>query len=289
MNDNLLENLKRIDDYLEGQMNIEEQRQFEFELETDKDLLLLFQMSKTIDTDMIESGRYIKDSIGLKESLQKAKAAYSLRNANKDLENDAVLKDSLQKVRATYNKTSKSKPAGTFYLNRKTMYKISASIAACTILVVAIYFFSFQTPKAQQLAGNYIQANLMEISQSMSMSQDSLQLGISAYNNKDYKKALHYFQGVGNNNPANRDANEYAGYVFLINNDYESALKNFDQLENLKGKFNKGKFLKALTLMERNKEGDIAQAKRLLQQVVNENAGGKKEAEEWLYKLKSIE
>jgi hypothetical protein len=43
-------------------------------------------------------------------------------------------------------------------------------------------------------------------------------------------------------------------------------------------------FLKAVTLMQRNKQGDKEKAKQLLEQVKDQNLEGSKEAEEWLRK-----
>ena len=53
----------------------------------------------------------------------------------------------------------------------------------------------------------------------------------------------------------------------------------------LKNKYsNPGMFLKAVTLLMRNEQDDKAQAKLLLEQVVNKNEEGSKTALEWLKK-----
>ncbi|MEO8712601.1 MAG: hypothetical protein ABI405_10785, partial [Parafilimonas sp.] len=157
--------------------------------------------------------------------------------------------------------------------------------AACLLLAASVYLFEANTsPKA--LAVNYIKNTYGSLGQTMDASHDSIQVGIAAYNNKEYDKALQFFYGVEKVDPANSDAKKYAGLVYLQQKDYNNAVQQFDELANMKGLFsNSGDFLKALALMERNKPGDKEEAKALLQKVVNENETGKKEAEEIIKKF----
>ncbi len=66
---------------------------------------------------------------------------------------------------------------------------LSYVAAASLLLAVAVYFL-FLSQSPHQLANNYIEKHFMQLSQTMGASRDSLQLGIAAYNNKDYRKAL---------------------------------------------------------------------------------------------------
>jgi tetratricopeptide (TPR) repeat protein len=153
----------------------------------------------------------------------------------------------------------------------------------CLAVALVYFFTSSDTP--QKFADNYIKNNYSQLSQNMDASTDSLQQGIAAYNKKDYDKALLLFQNVYNTHPDNSDAKKYIGFVHLVRKDYDKALVHFDELAQKKGLFsNPGLFLKALTLLERNKENDKATAKKLLEQVMQENLEGKKEAEDWLKK-----
>ena len=121
------------------------------------------------------------------------------------------------------------------------------------------------------------------LSQTMDASHDSLQTGIAAYNNKDYKKALVYFVGVEKNDAQNSDAKTYAGLAYLQSADYDNAINEFDELSNMKELFsNPGDFLKAISLLQRNKPGDKEVAKKLLQKVVTEKEEGNEKAAEWL-------
>lgn len=156
--------------------------------------------------------------------------------------------------------------------------------AACLILFVTGYFlFSSRSP--HQLANKYIQEHLMQLSQAMNASKDSLEKGIEAYNNKDYKTALLLFEGVYKAHPVQSDALKYMGHVSLATGNYDKALRYFTELAEMKGLYsNPGMFLKAVTLLKRDEKGDKEQAKQLLQQVVNNREEGSNQAKEWLEK-----
>ncbi len=158
--------------------------------------------------------------------------------------------------------------------------------AACVLIFTAFYFFEKKTNTPQQLANNYITINLSHTSLTMDGSKDSMQLGKAAYNDKNYDKALQYFAGVANAHAENTEAVKMTGIVYLMTNNYDKALQQFDELANVKGLFsNPGLFYKAVTLLERNKEGDVKTAKTLLEQVVNQNLAHNEEAKDWLKEL----
>lgn len=254
---------ERIEKYINGEMSADEKSAFESELSTNKELKAMYNTQNWLEAEMFEP---VKGD-----------------------ENEPALKNTLEGLRVQYrSKVTPADQSGSLWQN--FYFKIGVSVAASVLVFVLVYTVFFnraQDPK--QVAENYINSNLTEISQTMSRSQDSLQQGIAAYNAKNYNRALQLFQEVSAKNPANRDAKQYTGYVYLITKDYEKALLTFDQLTSLQGKFNRGKFLKATTLFQRNKEGDDDQARQLLQEVVKDNAGGEEEAKEWLEKFKSKE
>ncbi len=168
----------------------------------------------------------------------------------------------------------------------KKMYKQKWFMyaAACVLLVLAIFFFE-KTQSTQQLAINYVQDNYTHLSQEMG-NQDSLQQGLSAYNSKDYHTALLIFETYAKSHPGNEDAKKYSGLGYLLTENYDKALQQFDELANIQGlRSNPGVFLKAVTLLERNNPGDKEQAKLLLKQVVDQKLEGKEKAEEWWKKL----
>lgn len=175
-------------------------------------------------------------------------------------------------------------PSGLAPVKRMVLRKwLPYVAAACLLLAVATYsFYSQET--THQLAREYVKT-LTHIDQNMG-SADSLQQGINAYNKREYDVALPIFQNIYQAYPDHSDAKKYIGLVYLMKEDYDKALIHFDELSQRKDLVsNPGVFLKAITLLERNKQGDKEAAKTLLQQVVQSNGlAHKKEATEWLKK-----
>ena len=161
---------------------------------------------------------------------------------------------------------------------------VTYAAAACLLLVASVYLFETQT-SPKKYASNYIKSNYSTLSQTMDASHDSLQLGIAAYNNKDYNRALQLFAGVEQTDPQNSDAKKYAGLVYLQQQQYDKAIQQFDELSKMKILYNAGDFLKAVSLLERNNPGDKEQAKELLQRVADNKEEGHEQAEEWLKKI----
>jgi len=254
---------EKIDTYLSGEMNPEEKLLFEAELAANNELASKFNIYKNIEKTLRIRQSYKEELAAIKNILKEPPA----NDPFKSEEESAEPKTNVSRL--------------------KTIYKPVLSVAASILVIILGYYLFFnKSQNSQQLASNYIDQNISEIGQGLSSAQDSLQKGIAAYNQKDYENALRLFQNVADSNPANRDAKEYIGYVYLLKKDYEKALEEFDELDKMNGKFNKGLFLKAVTLLQRNKEGDLDKAIQLLQQVVNTKLGGSEEAEEWLQKLK---
>ena len=169
-------------------------------------------------------------------------------------------------------------------INRRSSFGhwVAYVAAACLVLAISVYLFEARTTP-QKLATAYINKTL---SQTMDASHDSLQLGIEAYNDKKYDRALQLFEGVEERDPSNSDAKKYAGLTYLQEQDYDKALQQFDELAKMQNLHsNPGDFLKATVLLVRNGQGDKEEAKALLQKVVNNNEEESKEAEEWLKKF----
>lgn len=175
-------------------------------------------------------------------------------------------------------------PSGPASVKKMSFRKwIPYAAAACLLLAVATFsFYGQETP--HQLAKKYVNT-LTHIDQNMG-SADSLQQGINAYNVKEYDAALPIFQNIYQAYPDHSDAKKYIGLVYLMKEDYDKALIHFDELSQRKDLLsNPGAFLKAVTLLKRNKQGDKEDAKVLLEQVVqDDNLEHKKEAAEWLKK-----
>jgi tetratricopeptide (TPR) repeat protein len=117
----------------------------------------------------------------------------------------------------------------------------------------------------------------------MGNSRDSLEKGIAAYNDKNFKEAESVFAPLA---PRNSEAMKYLGMTYLVTGDYNKAINQFEALaKNTELYANPGLFYQAISLMKRNAEGDKAQAKKLLEEVISKNLPGKKESEDWIKKL----
>ncbi len=153
---------------------------------------------------------------------------------------------------------------------------------AASLVVAVLAYFLYPSSSPQQLADKYIQQNLTVISHTMDGATDSLQMGISAYNDGNYNDALLLFQKIATAHPNNADAEDYAGRSYLMKKDYDNAIDQFDRLAKRKLVSNYGPFLKAVSLLKRNKALDKADAKALLERVRDEKLEGSKEAADWL-------
>lgn len=169
---------------------------------------------------------------------------------------------------------------------RKPIFKryITYVAAACLLLAASVYLFEAQN-SSQKFAAKYISANYSTISGTMDASRDSLQLGVGAYNDKRYDEALRLFLDVEQRDPSNSDAKKYAGLTYLQQKDYDQAIRQFDDLANMKLHSNPGDFLKAVVLLERNSPGDKDAAKTLLQKVISEKEENSEDAEELFKKF----
>lgn len=162
-------------------------------------------------------------------------------------------------------------------------YMAAASIVIAIILIT--WFVSGNRNTPQQLADKYVQQNFTTLEVAMSVTQDSLQKGLSLFNNNKLPEALAMFETLAHNDPENDEAKKYAGIVSLRLKNYDKALGYFSMLEKEDLQSNPGKFYKAVALLYRNKRGDKEAAKLLLQQVIDKKLEGKNEAREWLKKL----
>lgn len=157
---------------------------------------------------------------------------------------------------------------------------VITSVAASLILAVGGYFLFFQT-SPENLANNYVKENLMELDKTMGAT-DTLQQGIVMYNAHQYDSAIMLLKGFYISHPDNSEAKKNIGLAYLAQKNYDEALRQFDELENMHGLYaDRALFYKAITLMERNDKGDKEKAKQLLQIVREQKLYGKEKAEEW--------
>lgn len=250
---------EKIVQYLDGELSPEERLNFESAMEKDEELAQMVKLYSTIEKEMTQQEIYSSNETALKNTLSALNAKYFLSDhAQHSAEKNAVVK------KINFAKW------------------LPYAVAASVIIVAALVFLI--KPSPHQLAEDYIAQHLSTLSLTMAgTAADTMQAGISAYNNKEYNKAKLLFAGYSGNHPESSDAKKYAGIVYLTTKQYDSALYVFDELSNIKSLYsNPGNFLKAVTLLKRNAEGDKAAAKELLEKVVAQKSEGSEEAAEWL-------
>jgi tetratricopeptide (TPR) repeat protein len=189
-----------------------------------------------------------------------------------------------QRFREIY-KERKVAPVVKMPFRKILRYMAAASVVAAIILSISV--FTGEKISPQQLADQYINQKLDTLSVTMSVSRDSLQTASVLFNAKKFKDALAIFEALAQNHPENNDVKKYAGVAYLRLEQYDKALAYFSQLAaNTSLYSNYGKFYEALTLMKRNKTGDVDAAKKLLQDVLDNAQEGKEDAGKWLKKMK---
>lgn len=164
----------------------------------------------------------------------------------------------------------------------KQLMPYFALSAACLLLVLGWMVF-FNDPSPQQLASNYIEDNLQNLSIPMDDSQDSLQLGIAAFNRQDYSTAENIFRSLAKRDQLAPEAIKNLGILYLVTDEYDKAIQEFDALSAYKNlRANTGPFYKAVTMMKRAAGNDQEEAKKILQRIVEQQLPGNKEAERWI-------
>ena len=237
--------LRYIEDYFEGQLSAEDRQVFERRCEFDPAF-----------------AREVAMYLNMRSALR---AAY-YENKKKDFESFAK---------------NQSGAAGRRMLSVPVFVWISGIAATITIAAAVLFFFG--EPNPQQLATTYIEQNLETISVTMGVEQDSLAIGVNAYNDQDFDRAEKIFTNLLKYPSVKFNGMKYLGMVALAKGDYESALEHFERLSQYEGMHaNPGMFYKAVTLMKRSEPQDIEEAKKILATVVRDQMAGHKEAERWL-------
>ncbi|TVP52814.1 MAG: tetratricopeptide repeat protein [Mongoliibacter sp.] len=256
--------IERIEAYLQGDMTSEEVKTFEDQISFDSELREQLMLYKEIEFSM----RQIN-------SIQEKDLNETLSNLNKKYIKEVHLE--VQKEDTEPKAIPRDKP---------NYFRLFSALAAIFIMILAAYFLLFRAADPQGLAEKYYAENLVELSQTMGSTEDLIQLGIAAYNQKDYQRAQVYFQEALVQDNKNSDAIKYSGLAYLSEKEYDNAIAAFQELASLPDLFsNPGLFYQAFTLMMRNESGDLERAKLILERVVDQNEEGSRQAQEWLGKL----
>ncbi|WP_158858278.1 tetratricopeptide repeat protein [Lunatibacter salilacus] len=251
----MIDTIEYIEKYFRGNLSDEEKAQFERKCEVDPAFAE-------------EVGLYIS----VRDNIRKGLHAEKKRQF-----------DGMYKERSSKNKGAtdlvKSRP---FLKNIRTYITLTA---ACLLLLLGwMVFFTESSPK--QLASTYIENNLQMLSVPMDASQDSLQLGIGAFNQQDYVSAEKIFRSLANQDKLAPEAIKNLGILYLVTDEYDKAIREFEVLSEFTNlRANPGAFYKAVTLMKRDESGDAEKAKEILEDVINKNLPGSKEAAKWINEL----
>lgn len=242
------DSIRYIEDYFEGQLTAEDRQAFERKCELDPSFA---------------------QEVALYLNMRGALRAAYYENKKKDLESFAIIRSDVVRERG------KSVPL-----------LLWVSGIAATILIVAVVLFFSGKPDPEQLASAYIDQNLTTLSVTMGVEQDSLALGVNAYNDQNFELAEEIFTDLLKYPSVQFNATKNLGIVALAKGDYAAALKHFEDLSQYAGMHaNPGMFYKAVTLMKRAESQDVQQAKEILAIVVRDRMAGHKEAERWLEAL----
>jgi len=162
---------------------------------------------------------------------------------------------------------------------RTVIYTRMAMGIAASLVLLMFGWLLLKKPELtpEQMASEYIEQNLSNLPVKMDETQDSLELGKRFYNEKRYPEAMAIFVKLIDREP---QALEFTGLTALQMNKYEEAISYFEKLsQNTELITNKGKFYTALTYL---KQGNTQKGKQTLQEVIEKNLTGKKEAEVFL-------
>jgi tetratricopeptide (TPR) repeat protein len=239
-----MQTLEYIDNYFRGALSADEAGQFEQRILTD----LAFAEEASFYCNALQAAR------------------------------DASIMEKKARFREIYaNKATAARPGIV-----RTMMRLSAAAAILLAIFAGWYIFRPQSSSPDQLSKSYIEKNLKTVETSMSSETGGIQTGKRLYNEGELTGALQHFEAVTRTDPASAEAKKLAGIVSLRTEQYDKALQYFKQLGNITQYANPAKFYQALTLMKRNRPGDKLEAKRLLQEVVDQKLEGHQTAREWL-------
>ena len=120
--------------------------------------------------------------------------------------------------------------------------------------------------------------------ESVAFTESSYARGKSSYNDRNYSEAVDYFQKAINNNEKVNESNYYMAMSFFVQNKNSKALKHFNVVLNSNSalRFN-AMWYKAVILEE---SGDLAGAKKILEELANGSSGFKSQAAD---KLKALD
>lgn len=201
---------------------------------------------------------------------------------------DQAMEDRQNRFKALYLQDRQDRPDRQEDPERRKLVPVRrlrtwlAAAAVVAAIVTGWYLFR-PSSGPQQLADRYIRDHWQVLGVTMGNKEDSMQMALRAYNEGRLAEAGQQFAAMIGSDSANYEARKYAGIVALRLRHFDEALHYFRQLADYKGLYaNPALFYLSVTLLERGLPGDRPEARRLLQQVVDNDLEGKETAVKWL-------
>lgn len=164
---------------------------------------------------------------------------------------------------------------------QRWIYYVSA--IAASVLLLIVFLVRSPNDRPEHLADAYISSNLSSLSTTMSATGDSLAMGVTAYNSREFETASNIFRLLERKEDVGVKATEYLGISYLASGKYDEAVAQFEKMIGFTDLHaNPGKFYLAITLMKRSEPGDEERAKALLNEVVSRKLPGYREASVWI-------
>ncbi len=168
----------------------------------------------------------------------------------------------------------------------RNLWRYAAAAAIIIVAVVGAYNFLKPTTSGQQLATTYISTHFTGMSVQMDDKVNAVQEAKALFNDGKYQQAHQKFDQLVQANPSDEAVLQLAGISALKTGDLDAAATYFSRLQVIPGlHVNYGKFYHGITILKRNRPGDLAAGKKLLQEVIEEGLAGKEEATEFLKHL----
>ncbi len=205
-----------------------------------------------------------EDVIKKDESLaQELKFQRELRETIKD--------EQKMKVRRTLSRVYRQTSYKSTFIKR---WKLNAIAAAVTIMILTaggMMFNYFQTSSTNNIAlyNEYfdVDSELFTVRADKSTVNNTVEDGITAFNEKDFTKALELF----NKSNDNMASNLYAGFTYMQLLEFDNAIQKFNEIldDNNNLFIDQAKFNLALCYIANN---DLIKAETELQGIIDENS-----------------
>jgi len=163
---------------------------------------------------------------------------------------------------------------------------VRISIAAVLLIAVGLFWYLNTTnDNLHQQALSYVEQSNSTMPVLMGASDDQLQKATALYNKKDYPAAILFTESYLNTHPLDPEGLKIIGFSNVQLKKYDQALAAFHQITLQRNLYqNPGKFYEAMTYLCRNGSDDELKAKKLMQELIDNNQEGKSEALKWLEK-----